>query len=95
MSNNNLGKMIVHQYYFKGGKLYRRTVWDRSFINPDELETFIQSKKTLADRQSQSKIKKAILDDVNIYIRVKRQFIEYKEKISGGELKAEETYEAE
>lgn len=87
--------MIAHQYYFKGGKLYRRTIWDREFLDTDEMEKFIQSKKTLCERQSTASIKKSILGDIDLYIRIKRQFIEYLKKVSSGELKAEETYAAE
>lgn len=95
MSNNNLGKLVAHQYYFKGGRLYRRTIWDREFLDPEEVEKFIQSKKVLAERQSMAAVKKSILGDIDLYIRIKRQFIEYLKKISSGELKVEETYAAE
>ncbi len=95
MSANNLGEMIAHQYYFKGGRLYRRTIWDREFLDSDEFEKFIQRKKTLAERQTTATVKKKILGDIDLYIRIKRQFIEYERKIASGELKAEETYAAE
>lgn len=90
-----LGSMIAHQYYFIGGNLVRRTVWDRKFLSENEFEHFIQRKKKLLEKCERVIDRKKLADDIAIYIKIKQQFTEYKKMVKDGKLKIEESYAAE